>query len=424
MNEPVAPDVYFPIEIMSREYSGHVLLAVELAARGRTSIIGHKGPVARAMHETRQPGLLFYKNARLPGWADDRHALVGLDPEAGIVYLDFKDFFDVRSVMADASPSLAQFCFGPDDHEFLVRRFPTLSNRVHLTGAPRVSLWGDDGKIFHRNDIARIAEHFGHVLVFASSGGFTHERYVEHEGQEPQSIWSVADHAHHFFRMAEAAARAFEVPVVIRPHPSDSWVAWRKVAAAIPNLHVESGFDLAAWTRCAHAIVHPGTSTAAFESVSAGVPAISTGSSPEGPNAAGLISHTARDEQHLLELLANAITDDLPTFPSESAEATFRRKIRHPLDGAASRIADVLDAVVPYEGSSGIRLPRRLRLPAFLRRGDAGPSFDRPDVRPFKRDPIPLGRLERDVSRAAEVLGHPDRFRVRQLSADCFVITG
>jgi hypothetical protein len=223
--------------------------------------------------------------------------------------------------------------------------------------------------------------------------------------------------------MAEAAARAFEVPIVIRPHPSDSWVAWRKVAESIPNLHVESGFDLAAWTRCAHAVVHPGTSTAAFESVSAGVPAISTGSSPNGPNAAGLISHEARAEPHLLELLDIAIAGELRTFPSENAEATFRRKIHHPLDGAASRIADVLDAVVPSEGASGIRLLRRPRLPALLRRGDAGPSFDRPDVRPFKRDPLPLGRLERDVSRAAEVLGHPDRFRIRQLGPDCFAIT-
>ena len=424
MDEPVAPDVYFPIEIVSREYSGHVLLAVELAARGRTSIIGHKGNVARAMYEAQRPGLLFYKNARLPGWADDGHALVGLDPEAGIVYVDFKDFFSIRQVMADESPSLAQFCFGPDDHDFLVGRFPALRDRVHLVGAPRVSLWGADGRIFYRDDISRISAHFGRVIVFASSGGFAHERYVERRGQEARSTWSAADHAYHFFRMAEAAARAFEVPIVIRPHPSDSWVAWRKVAESIPNLHVESGFDLAAWTRSAHAIVHPGTSTAAFESTSAGVPTISTVSSPEGPNAAGLISHAAHGEQHLLELLATAIADSLSTFPSESAEATFRRKIHHPLDGAASRVADVLDAVVPYEGSSGIRLPRRLRLPAFLRRGDAGPSFDRPDVRPFKRDPLPLGRIERDVSRAAEVLGHPDRFRVRQLSSDCFAITG
>jgi surface carbohydrate biosynthesis protein len=424
MQGPVAPDVYFPIEIVAREYSGHVLLAVELAARGRTAILGHKGPVARVMREAERPGLLFYKNARIPGWADPRHALVGLDPEAGIVYEDFADFFAIRRVMADGSPSRAQFCFGPDDHTFLIDRFPHLQEMVHLAGSPRVSLWGTDGDVFYRDDVARISERLGRVILFTSSGGFLHENYLGKQGGDPEPTWSAADHAHHFFRMAEATASAFDVPVVIRPHPSDSWVAWRRAAQAIPNLHVESGFDLAAWTRSSHAIVHPGTSTAAFESVSAGVPAISTGSSPEGPNAAGRISHTADDGQHLLALLSAAVAGDLPPFPSESAEATFRRKIHHPLDGAATRIADVLDAVVPFDGPSGVRSAKRPRLPRILRRRHAAPMFDRPDVRPFKRDLLPLGRVEQDVARASEILGHEGRFRVRELRPNCFTITG
>jgi hypothetical protein len=326
--------------------------------------------------------------------------------------------------MADGSPSRAQFCFGPDDHAFLVDRFPHLQGMAHLTGSPRVSLWGTDGDVFYRDDAARISGRFDPVILFASSGGFVHERYVELQGHEPQSTWSTADHAHHFLRMAEATASAFDVPVVIRPHPSDSWVAWRRAAQAIPNLHVESGFDLAAWTRSAHAVVHPGTSTAAFESVSAGVPAVSTGSSPEGPNAAGRISHTADDEQHMLALLSAAVVGDLPTFPSEPAEAMFRRKIHHPLEGAATRIADVLDAVVPFDGPSGVRPAKWPRLPRILRRRHAAPKFDRPDVRPFKRDPLPLGRVEQDVARASEILEREGRFRVRELSPNCFMITG
>ena len=91
--ETVAPEVYFPIEIMSREYSGHLLLATELATRGRRAILGHKGPVAKVMRRASRGGLLFYKNTRLPSWSDDRHALVGQDPEAGISHADYADFY-------------------------------------------------------------------------------------------------------------------------------------------------------------------------------------------------------------------------------------------------------------------------------------------------------------------------------------------
>lgn len=423
MPDPVAPDVYFPIEIVSREYAGHVLLATELALRGRTAVIGHKGAVATVMREAERPGLLFYKNARVPSWADPRHALVGLDPEAGIAYGDYADFFAVRGVVSTTSPSRAQFCFGPDDHDFLVTRFPDLAQRIHLTGAPRVSLWGADGDTFYADDCDRILAHYGRVVLFTSSGGFSDERDLESTGQEPTATWAAAAHAHDFLARARSVALHLDVPVVIRPHPVDSWRAWQEAVRDVPNLFVESVFDLSAWTRAAHAVVHPGTSTAAIESVCAGVPAISTSSNIHPAFIPDRLSHVAEDVDDLIGLLGRARHGELATLPSDESRTLLERKLLHPLEGATQRIADVIDTAVPFSGPSSVTLKSRGRPARLLRRREPAIPLGRPHVRPYKRDDIHVSRVERDVERAGAILGRPGEVRVRELSPNCFAIT-
>lgn len=422
MHNPVAPDVYFPIEVVSREYSGHVLLAVELAQRGRTAVVGHKGAVADVMREAERPGLLFYKNARFPSWADPRHALVGLDPEAGIVYGDYADFFAERRTFSDDSVSRAQFCFGPDDHEFLVAHFPDHADLIHLTGAPRISLWGKEGDAFYAGNRDRILAHYGRIILFTSSGGFLHERYLEHRGQDPEAYWAASDPANHFFALARAAAMRSGAPIVVRPHPSDSWRAWQQAVQDVPNLFVESAFDLSAWIRAAHAVVHPGTSTAAFESVCAGVPVISTASNIDPSHITDRLSHVAADADDLIRLLDGAQQGALSTLPSVESRHLLERKLLHPLEGATQRTADVIDAVVPFSGPSAIDLPAQRPLARLLRPRETTP-LGRPSLRPYKRDVIHVRRVERDVARACEILGRSGPLRVRELRPNCFAIT-
>ena len=61
----LAPNVYFPIEIVSREYAGHMMLAARLASKGMNVAIGHKVPVKSFNAATNRPGVIFYKFAPL-----------------------------------------------------------------------------------------------------------------------------------------------------------------------------------------------------------------------------------------------------------------------------------------------------------------------------------------------------------------------
>lgn len=432
----LSSDVFFPIEIVSREYSGYLLLAAELAARGRTVTIGHKAAVAREMTRSRYAGLLFYKTSRggagdaywQNSWAsgDGHQAFVAQDPEAGVIYTNFQDFFEQRPSFRPGSLSRGYFCFGPDDHSFLERHFPNEAEHFFLTGAPRMSLWGSDGDVFYKQYAQLIQERFGSFMLFASSGGFTHEKYLP--GRDSEAVWATATEAHHFSEMALGVAREIDVNVIVRPHPADSWEAWSRLSSRAPNLYVTNAFDFAAWTRDAIAVVQPGISTAALEAVCAGVPAVSTHSNHAWLNqwetVPATISHDGNSYQRLMEVLTQALNGQLPTYPTVEASMLVQQKLLHPLSGSTIRIADVLDRIAPHNGSSA--LPRIRRRAHWRRDGAAsdhlsGAVFESPPR--FKRDPLRTSRVIADLEAASIVLGRSSPLRVHECAPNCFRIS-
>ena len=423
----VGPDVYFPIEITAREYAGHLLLATELAARGRIGIVGHKKPVARAMRaaaEAGRRGLLFYKLDERPKWAAPGHELVGMHPEAGITFRDLATFQRTTGFVSRREPNHAQFCYGPADFLWMVTNFPDLSHRFRLTGSPRVELWGLSGQHFYASESAQIVDRYGEFVLFTSSGDFAHEKVLGWHGKDPEATWKEDDGAHHFFATAREVAN-HGLSVVVRPHPADSWTAWQHLVSEVPGMQIDSTYDLAAWTRAAYAVVHSGTSTAAFEAISAGTPAVST-QSHWWTNAATDVSHLASDTQHLLELLEDARCGSLAVHADLQSKALFENKLLHPIEGAAARIADELDATIPFVNAVPTpylqRAVARRNPMSLLRRKSSLRTLGDQRPRPFKRDPLVIDIVERDVSSCLQILGRKDSVRVQRLDDNCFAL--
>ncbi len=415
-----APDVYFPIEITSREFSGHLLLAVLLASRGLNCVIGFKGAVNRALRGAVEPSILFYKGGS-SGWrSSTRHFQVGLDPEAGISYEHYADFLAKRPALADMSRTTLQFCYGKDDYSVLCNRFPSQLEKFHNTGAPRVSLWGTDGDVFYAQQTAQIKDFYGPLILFASSGGFMHPHYKK-TLDKANSPWDAVS-AGHFLQIAREAAACFpDTSVVIRPHPADNWLAWHTAIQGTPNLFVDSSLDLSAWTRAAAVLVHPGTSTAAFEAVSAGVPVLATASNRKS-NVATTISHQLHSELHLLALCNDAFHKRLAIYPSDEAKRLHQAKLYHPLSGAAQRIANVLAETFDFAIPSALNSRRYYRLsiqkPFKRRSSELGASIA-PDR---KRQELFWDRVQRDVEAAKAVLGLHQSIRLDKIEPNCFLL--
>ena len=401
-------------------------MAVELAARGVNAVIGHKPAVRKVMAAAARPGILFYKGGAAEGaWrSETEHIQVGLDPEAGIVYRRFEDFFDRRPLLHDLGSTAAQFCYGPDDHETFRRRVPELAHRFHLTGSPRVNLWGAAGDDYYAEDVRQIKERFGRFVLFASSGGFVHERYAKARRLTTDQAWGASDVGRRLVQVAREVARMdTALNVVIRPHPSDSWNALRERTADTANIHVQSHRDLSAWIRASSLVVHPGGSTAALEAVSAGVPAVSISLAAD-TNVATDISHPAADAAKVLELHHRRLVGKLPTFPTEEAEILLRRKLLHPNEGAAKRIADVILREVPIDGPSGFPTRAIRKRLCLASRDSKPPKIDWSDTSEpaFKRPDISAGSVEMSIEVLQRLIGTAASLHFSQTARNCFVI--
>lgn len=429
-----APDVYFPIEIAAREYSGHLLLAVELAGHGVNSVIGYKGAVERAMEDASRPGMLFYKNYRKDRWSTLVAKSVGQDPEAGFTWTNFSDFFAARSGLQMASSSDAYFCYGPEDHRFLQEKLPDAS--LHLTGSPRVSLWGALGRTFHADRIAAIREHFGEFVLFASSGFRGNPKW---EAARETLDASIKDRlqeddrvAGEMLRAAIAVARETGKKVVIRPHPTEDWTAWQEGLQGEPQISLESCFDLAAWIHASSAVVQR-SSTAALEAYFAEVPVIAYFASEEARDRDVMTRKVAVPNQVAIPAvgaveLCETLAELSPRFDAFRTQAgpreLMRRKFLHPIESAPRNVADVIVAELDTSGPSGLRRPgplSRFRHSRASRHQEPEwPPFGRPPV--FKRRPLPLDVVSRDVRAAREALGLHAEVSVVPLERDCFRI--
>lgn len=433
MEARAAPDVYFPLEITAREYAGSLLLAVELAHRGISAIIGHKPKVRRAMAQADRAGVLFYKGGHKggddDGWRDSSgHLQVGLDPEAGIVHPDFAGFFTRRKALADMSTTAVQFCYGADDHRFFTQQFPNLADRFYRVGTPRVQAWGPDGAPLYHQAIRDIRRRYGRFILLVGSGGSLHEAY-----QEPSDAAADADSwrprstrdASANERLVELAVRVsteLGVTVVIRPHPVESWDAWLTVVRRRPGVFVEGAFDLSAWVRAAEVVVHSGKSTAAFEAATAGTPAIALSPSFDGRWVPELLSYTPEDLGAAVDLVRRAIGQGLAPLPSAAAEELLARKIDRPEIRPTANIADVLEGLIDVSAGSTLsdsavrqlRGRRRFRTPRSERLGA---------VPPFKRWPLTVPRVRRDAHAVAAAWGLARVPQVRDLGPNCVLLS-
>lgn len=438
----IDPVVFFPIEITTREYPGYLLLAVELASRNIVSVIGHKAPVAEAIRRfglSGGRGVLYYKGSNLkysfPGFI-----AVGQDPEAGIVYEQFSDFFEQRESIKAIDTSSAYFCFGPDDYDYLCAWYGTTTNHIYPTGSPRVELWGDAGAHFYKRQVEMIRREYGEFVLIASSGGRDSPAILKRLKKSVNSSDEISlrdklaqseRRASVLVSAAKQAIRSTGLSIVVRPHPAESWKRWQQDAASIPGLHVESALDLSAWIRASVAVIQ-NSSTAAFEAWLAGTPVIAFGNhedeiyrgsaSGRTPNQ---ISLPAIGSDGLLETLDSLETLWVSHRSQPEPKEILARKLYPPGSGSVPAIAETIKQLVGDPSN----VPKRAPYLSFLRSYGSSlkhwqigsERLGRHLAPPTKRWPLGLRRIQNDVEAAQEILGRKG-VTARRLAPNLFCV--
>jgi len=283
--------VYFPIEVMAREFDAKILLAAGAVTRGFRVVIGHKFLVEKLALKDPGGGIYFNKAAIRPKL--DKNfvhfqargmKLVAQDEEAGITRLNFADFYDKRPSMRNISQMDKYFCWGESDFLHLRDQIGAEEAERVLakTGAARSALWGGLGEIHYRQSAIAARQKFGDFILVASSlASFNHilgkHGYLKFFGSRPGISSKSVEEAHlNRLRLIETEREKFELfcdsiqqlilhtpySVVVRPHPDEDPTTWRTAFVGSPRVSIESEGDISPLLFASSGFIHSSSTTA------------------------------------------------------------------------------------------------------------------------------------------------------------------
>ncbi len=269
-----------PCETRVREFDAKLLVALQAAARGVTSVVGSKKIMDLRLGSL-PPGVYVAKsfternllNFRLvPGVG---HRLVGWDEE-GLVWASREVYWRTKlDGAALAAPELLM-AWG-EENAAAWQAFPDYRGTpIAVTGNPRGDLLRPELAGFFAEETDAIRQRHGHFMLLNTN--FSRVNHVQ-PAQNRHLKWlreqrpddprgGFAGHKFNLFnafkqvlpKLAEAMPAG--TTLVVRPHPSERQETWVEQARGFDNVVVSHQGNVVPWLLAARGLIHNGCTTA------------------------------------------------------------------------------------------------------------------------------------------------------------------
>jgi len=280
----------FPVEMLSRELDGKLLLALCAKERGWRSIIGGLDEVNDLVHRF-EPCVYFAKSARSSNaqlFARLRslgHQVIVLDEEALVRHDNIFLMKHERNAFKNVDLLLT---WGEDSRAMWLRSGFINDLPAAAVGNPRIDMLTPQLRPYHQENIASIRSRYGNFVLFNSNFGmvnntvtggvrFNLARWTAGGRGEKDSVGYLAHKRQVFERFCvlipKLAAAISPRNLVIRPHPNEDHTAWKSAVADAPNAHVIFEGSVVPWIAAARVLVHNGC-TSAVEAAVVGTPVV------------------------------------------------------------------------------------------------------------------------------------------------------
>lgn len=444
-------NIFFPIEVVKREYHSKLVMSALLASKGFRVYIGHKGPVERIAGKANGGGVYFNKHpTALSKWKNGLESkgvvFVSHDEESGVIYEKFREYYKRRLVLENIPYQKSHYCWGEDDYVFLSERFG--EGVVKFTGSHRSCLWGKAGKKFYRSDIDNLKNKHGSFVLFVTNFGVGNSYLGEKGlarlskrnklGEDAKILLKEKSHKDkrlmEFFRLcAIEVANNTSLNVIIRPHPVENISYWRGVFKGHGKIFVENDLPLTPWLLASEAIVQNGC-TSAVEAVASGKRSIALGELKsdfygEYGGFANSISEQCFNSRELLDALSEK--QALNSGLAQDKVAIVNKKICSP--GELSSIFKIVDDIAFIskkngngEGGEGLIFDSYLHRYLLRKVVSIVPSFGWGSLRMAKnkRQRISAKQFRSDFERAVDLLGlDSGEFSLREVGDSAFCIS-
>ncbi len=274
--------IIIPCEIWAREFDAKLLLACCLAERGFTVYLGCKNTIN--LNITTFPlGLYLAKDFRVSSdtmfgiLKELGYTIMAWDEEATLPF-DVDEYHTVRVSPPSFAKVSAFFAWGSANKHALETALSKGSAPVHLTGNPRGDLMRPELHSYFQKEVEALKEEYGEIILINSNfGRMNHflelervapgERDPSYRGR-PSSPRYVRRGQHkaelfeYFLKLVPLLASTFPgKTIVIRPHPSESFEAWRQAAQGFDNVAVVHKGHVHPWLHASDVMIHSSCTT-------------------------------------------------------------------------------------------------------------------------------------------------------------------
>jgi surface carbohydrate biosynthesis protein len=307
--------VYLLVEESFRELASRQAIAAECVALGYEVVIAQQWWFSANLGSLPAGIVLFKGNNRPQGalMAEAKghgHAVTSIEEEAfGTVYEpEMKSLYDPLAV--ESADRL--FVQGSIHRNFLAAWFPALRDKISVVGNPRTDILLHALGDATRRKAEDLRRQYGDFVLVntncASINPFDIDTYSYYlrcvdvgvlnpkDSEDIKRFDTLMSWEHSNLRemsrfLREFARIAPEIPVIVRPHPSENHRTWEAFVSGISNAGLVRDHDHIAWILAARAMLHTGCTTG-LESALVGT--ASVGICPDHhPWHAGFISNLA-----------------------------------------------------------------------------------------------------------------------------------
>ncbi|SER76303.1 surface carbohydrate biosynthesis protein [Gracilibacillus ureilyticus] len=310
--------LYLPIEVKVRECDAKLLLAYHAVKDDYNVVIGDH-PTVEEIGTTYPAGIFFSKGGPhgfrkrvITRAMEHSHKITELDEE-GLIF-DKQRYLQDRMQKQTLQLVDQEYCWGKHQYETIVRAYPDLKQKLHITGNPRFDLLTPTYRKIYDLERQKLRERYGEFLLvntrfsqYNTAKGFKQTIHYKH----------IEKLYYYFIKMIKKVANYYpDRTIIIRPHPGENFASYRKEMSLFSNVHVIHEGNIIPWIYAAQAIIHNGC-TSGIEAFLLDQPVISylpfDTKEPDIPNQSGQMATT---EKQVITLIGKILKQQpLPNPP-------------------------------------------------------------------------------------------------------------
>ncbi|MFA6159986.1 MAG: surface carbohydrate biosynthesis protein [Parcubacteria group bacterium] len=278
------PWLYMPIETKARDLYGKTLLASFAATNNFNVVVGPKKDInSKSLFFPR--GIIFNvglaknlaRNSKK--FKREGHQVAVIDEE-GLVTLRDDIYLHQRVSREGLENADLFFCWGKRQASIIEEKARKMNCKFFITGNPRFDMLRPEYKDIFNKDIKEIKKKYGKFILvntnFGRGNHFAGDDFLLDSLKEKGWMGNPDDKKYilanvdwqkkifkEFQKMILGIAEKFnEYNIIIRPHPSEKYDVWEKIAQTFSNVFVVHSSNAVPWIMAADVLVHNGCTTA------------------------------------------------------------------------------------------------------------------------------------------------------------------